>query len=96
MTSKPAKDPKTGRFLPRADRAGAIPRPRARKTGRFKVFATAGDWFEEFRLYHRKDGRIVKERDDVISASRYALMMKRFARVKSDSAAWAFTDRKVL
>ncbi|MGE6783703.1 terminase large subunit domain-containing protein [Ensifer adhaerens] len=66
------------------------------QTGRFKVFSTAGDWFEEFRLYHRKDGRIVKERDDVISASRYALMMKRFARVKADSAAWAFTDRKVL
>lgn len=66
------------------------------QTGRFKVFSTVGDWFEEFRLYHRKDGRIVKERDDVISASRYALMMKRFARVKADSAAWAFTDRKVL
>ncbi|WP_058323294.1 terminase large subunit domain-containing protein [Sinorhizobium sp. GL28] len=66
------------------------------QTGRFKVFSTAGDWFEEFRLYHRKDGRIVKERDDVISASRYALMMKRFARVKADGAAWAFTDRKVL
>ncbi len=66
------------------------------QTGRFKVFATAGDWFEEFRLYHRKDGRIVKERDDVISASRYALMMKRFARVKADNAAWAFIDRKVL
>ncbi|MBD9494738.1 MULTISPECIES: terminase large subunit [unclassified Ensifer] len=66
------------------------------QTGRFKVFSTCGDWFEEFRLYHRKDGRIVKERDDVISASRYALMMKRFARVKADNAAWAFTDRKVL
>ncbi len=66
------------------------------QTGRFKVFSTAGEWFEEFRLYHRKDGRIVKERDDVISASRYALMMKRFARMKADSAAWAFTDRKVL
>ncbi len=66
------------------------------QTGRFKVFSTAGEWFEEFRLYHRKDGRIVKERDDVISASRYALMMKRFARVKADNAAWAFTDRKVL
>ncbi|MEI2296759.1 terminase large subunit domain-containing protein [Ensifer sp. MJa1] len=66
------------------------------QTGRLKVFSTAGDWFEEFRLYHRKDGRIVKERDDVISASRYALMMKRFARVKADNAAWAFTDRRVL
>jgi hypothetical protein len=32
------------------------------------------------RMYHRKDGRIVKERDDVMSASRYALMMIRFAK----------------
>jgi phage terminase large subunit-like protein len=48
-------------------------------TGRWKVFATCTEWFEEFRLYHRKDGKVVKERDDTISASRYALMMKRFA-----------------
>ncbi|WP_037460694.1 terminase large subunit domain-containing protein [Sinorhizobium fredii] len=66
------------------------------QTGRWKVFSTCGEWFEEFRLYHRKDGKIVKERDDVISASRYALMMKRFAKVKADAAAWKFTDRKVV
>lgn len=51
-------------------------------TGRFKVFRTCGAWLEERRLYHRKDGKIVKERDDVISASRYALMMLRFAKTK--------------
>jgi hypothetical protein len=28
-------------------------------------------------MYHRKDGLLVKEGDDAISASRYALMMKR-------------------
>jgi phage terminase large subunit-like protein len=49
------------------------------QTGRWKVFSTCKEWLEEFRLYHRKDGKVVKERDDVISASRYALMMKRFA-----------------
>jgi phage terminase large subunit-like protein len=48
-------------------------------TGRWKVFSTCTSWLEERRLYHRKDGKIVKERDDVISASRYALMMLRFA-----------------
>jgi phage terminase large subunit-like protein len=52
------------------------------KTGRWKVFRTCGLWFEEFRLYHREDGKVVKERDDLISASRYALMMKRFAETK--------------
>lgn len=49
------------------------------ETGRLKVFAHLGDWFEEFRLYHRKDGLIVKKRDDLLSATRYALMMLRFA-----------------
>lgn len=48
-------------------------------TGRWKVFSHLEDWFSEFRLYHRKDGQIVKLNDDRISASRYALMMKRFA-----------------
>lgn len=48
-------------------------------TGRWKVFKTCTEWLEERRLYHRKDGKIVKERDDVMSASRYGLMMKRFA-----------------
>jgi phage terminase large subunit-like protein len=52
------------------------------ETGRWKVFAHLADWFEEFELYHRKDGLIVKLNDDLISASRYALMMKRFAVVR--------------
>lgn len=51
-------------------------------TGRWKVFEHLEDWFAEFRLYHRKDGLIVKLNDDRISASRYAMMMKRFAAKK--------------
>ena len=54
-------------------------------TGRFQVFSTCKQWFEEFSLYHRKDGLIVKERDDLISASRYALMMKRHAKVQFEA-----------
>jgi hypothetical protein len=49
------------------------------QTGRFKVFSTCGGWFQELRIYHRKDGVIVKLKDDRISASRYALMMLREA-----------------
>jgi hypothetical protein len=46
--------------------------------GRFKVFKGQNDGFlEEIRLYHRKDGLIVRENDDAISAVRYASMMKR-------------------
>jgi hypothetical protein len=56
------------------------------QTGRFKVFRHLNDWFEEFRLYHRKDGKVVKvvkEGDDLISAMRYAIMMLRFASTKA-------------
>jgi hypothetical protein len=50
------------------------------ETGRFKVFAGLNDWFEEFRLYHRKDGKIIKLRDDLMDATRYGVMMLREAR----------------
>lgn len=59
--------------------AGVIEMLDRMRTGRFKVFRHLDDWFAEKRLYHRKDGQIVKERDDLMSATRYALMMKRFA-----------------
>jgi phage terminase large subunit-like protein len=50
------------------------------QNGRWKVFANCIGWFEEKRLYHRDEhGRIVKERDDLLSASRYAYMMRRLA-----------------
>lgn len=55
------------------------------KTGRLKVFTGLDEWFEEFRLYHRKDGKVVKERDDLMAATRYALMMLRFATTQSSS-----------
>jgi phage terminase large subunit-like protein len=51
------------------------------QTGRFKVFASLLDWFEEFRLYHRKDGKVVKEGDDLMAATRYGVMMLRYAEV---------------
>lgn len=56
------------------------------QTGRWKVFSTCGGWLQEFRLYHRLDGKIVKERDDRISASRYGLMMLRFAKRKPNAS----------
>ena len=49
------------------------------QTGRWKVFRHLAEWFQEFRLYHRKNGRVVKLADDLMSASRYAMMMRRFA-----------------
>ncbi len=57
------------------------------QTGRLKVAAHLNDWFEEFRMYHRKDGLIVKEGDDLMSATRYGLMMLRCARTMPKPAA---------
>lgn len=48
-------------------------------TGRLKVFSHLHDWFDEKRSYHRKDGKIVAKRDDILKATFYALMMKRYA-----------------
>ena len=53
------------------------------QTGRLKVFSHLAEWFEEFRIYHRKEGLIVKERDDILSATRYGIMMRRFAEVQN-------------
>ena len=51
----------------------------AMENNRFKVFSTLSDWFEEFRMYHRKAGKIVPVRDDLMSATRYAFQsMDRF------------------
>ena len=57
------------------------------QTMRLRVFAHLGDWFEEFRLYHRKNGLIVKEGDDLMAATRYALMMRRFAKTHEEAGA---------
>lgn len=50
------------------------------QTGRFKVFKHLEPFWQEFRLYHRDEGKIVKERDDVLDAVRYGIMMARFAK----------------
>jgi phage terminase large subunit-like protein len=55
------------------------------QTQRLKVFSHLADWFEEFRLYHRKDGLVVKHTDDLMSATRYALMMRRFAKTQEEA-----------
>ena len=53
------------------------------ETGRFKVFSNVTMFWEELGMYHRKDGKIVPFNDDFISATRYAVMMRRHAEVKT-------------
>jgi phage terminase large subunit-like protein len=52
------------------------------QTGRWKVFSTCTDWADEYRMYYRKDGQIVKKGDDLMSASRVANMMLRHSRTR--------------
>jgi len=52
-------------------------------TGKLKVFKSCRQWFEEFRLYRRDEkGKIVKTKDHLMDATRYAVMGKEIASVK--------------
>ena len=48
----------------------------AQKPARVNLSASSAG---EFRLYHRAGGLVVKERDDLMCATRYGLMMLRHA-----------------
>lgn len=48
-------------------------------TGGLKVASHLSEWFDEYRMYHREKGQIVKLRDDLMSATRYAIMSLRYA-----------------
>ncbi len=52
------------------------------QTGRFKVFSHLDSWFQEKRLYHRDKGKVVKQFDDILSATRVGIMDLRFARTR--------------
>lgn len=55
-------------------------------SGRFKVFQSCQNWFSEFRLYRRdEDGKIVKENDHCMDATRY-LVMSGLTRAKAKAA----------
>jgi hypothetical protein len=44
-------------------------------SGTLKVFRSLGNWLSEFRLYQRdQDGRIVKQNDHLMDATRYLIM----------------------
>lgn len=64
----------------------------AMEEDRFKVFNTCRKFLQETKLYHRIDGKIVDRGDDMISATRYAMLMAgRHAKpggVKADGGYW--------
>ncbi len=65
------------------------------KKGEFKIFKTCVQVLEEKRLYHRKDGKIVKIRDDYLDAMRYAVMMLRHAIVQPSKKTTQRTRRTI-
>jgi phage terminase large subunit-like protein len=66
--------------------AGVLEMLERMETGRWKVFRHLEEWFAEFRVYHRRGGKIVKLGDDLLSASRYAMMMRSHARAARDDS----------
>jgi len=66
------------------------------ETGRLKVASHLAEWFEEFRLYHRKDGEIVKLHDDIMSATRYLIMGLRYAKVERERGAALNDEEKLM
>ena len=49
-------------------------------TGRFKAAAHLGDFWDEYRQYHRTENLdLVKVNDDILSALRCAVTMRRYA-----------------
>ena len=61
--------------------------------GRFKIFNHLSQMLQEYRQYHRKDGKIVNVRDDSMSAMRYCFMSRRFGVAGSDDT-WNFNFEK--
>lgn len=74
MLQQPAEYEDGGRGL--EDSVGEINDRLA--TGRLQIVRHCTGLLEEMESYRREKGRIVKEHDDLISALRYALMMKRY------------------
>jgi hypothetical protein len=60
--------------------AGVLEMDEREKSGRLKYARHLADILGERRLYHRKDGQIVKMADDLLSALRVAIMMKPHAK----------------
>jgi phage terminase large subunit-like protein len=53
------------------------------QTKQLKVFRHLSEWFQEKRSYHRKDGKIVKKKDDLMAATRMGVMSLRHAHINS-------------
>lgn len=59
------------------------------ETDRLKIFQSCTETMEEMRLYHRKNGKVVPLKDDLLSALRYgALSIERFGEKQKNKASY--------
>lgn len=61
----------------------------------FKVRRELAEWREEYRMYHMKDGKIVKVGDDLMSATRIAMMMRRLWRAGAMAESAAYRAKEI-
>ncbi len=56
--------------------------------GRFKVFNTLPEWFQEYRQYHIDKGKIVDVDEDLMSATRYGVQSLRYSVIEQEVNEW--------
>jgi phage terminase large subunit-like protein len=58
------------------------------RNGKWKIARSCICYLEERRLFHRRDGEIVRLRDDTLSAARYGMMMRRHFKPFEECDPW--------
>lgn len=74
--------------------AGVLDKYTRMKTGRLFIFLNCTEWMTEFEGYHRQDGLLVKEDDDLLSATRVGIMDLRFAKTEGTDPRQAARQRQ--
>lgn len=65
--------------------AGIVEVRQAMIEGKFRVFSHLSEWFKEKATYlYKEDGTVTKEKDDLLDATRYAYIMRRYAVSKTE------------
>lgn len=79
--------------------AGIVQVRQAMVEGKFKVASHLAEWFKEKATYlYKEDGTVTKERDDLLDATRYAYIMRRYAVSEEDmgiSGYYTNTDKAI-
>lgn len=69
--------------------AGLLDMHQRFESARLKVNRLLADWRDEYQMYHRVDGVVYPHDEDLMCATRYGIMMKRFA-ISQEQMEWEF------